>query len=325
MEKNDYQEWANVVQKRLMEDQSWVKQYKDYAKKMIKNREAFKDARKCFNVWKPLYAYLTIGKIKDNNISFDLRYLGQSVGSIDVKGDKALFSVNSKQSKNSKKYFGYDLGEYNRVDWKNEGKEFRKFFRDDCKGKPRQKEHMVESALFSELGKTSSKDKTLCNITPITYASTRIHMKTAVSASKSKNDKIEVSSTGGEIDLLCRRSIKMGRAESRIVVIEIKDENKKNESFDMTMKQAISYAVFIRELIYSDAGMYWMDLWGMEKQKKQDFIIDCVVAMPKGKTKPGFERKKIKDINRDGKDCIELHFMELSEINSERVRFNHSF
>ena len=325
MEKSRYQEWANSVQKKLMEDPRWVNLYKDYAKKMIKNREAFIDARKRFKVPRPLYAYLTVGKIKDKNISFDLRYLGQSVGVIEVKGDKVMLSVDSIQSNNSKKYFDYNLGEYNRVDWKKEGKEFRKFFRDDCKGKPRQKEHLVESALFSELEKSSSKDKTLCNITPVSYANTRIHMKTAVTASKAKNDKIEVSLAGGEIDLLCRRSIKNGKGESRLVVIEIKDENKKNESFDMTMKQAISYAVFIRELIYSDAGMYWMDLWGMNKQNIQEFTIDCVVAMPQGKTKPGFEKFRIENIIDDRKDCIELHFMELTEINSEKVKFNHSF
>ena len=156
-------------------------------------------------------------------------------------------------------------------------------------------------------------------------------MKTAVKASAAgKKNLIEVSGAGGEIDLFCRRSIKTGRGESRLVAIEVKDENKKDESFDMTMKQAISYAVFIRELIHSKAGDNWMELWGMKNQKKTGFTIDCVVAMPKGETHPSYSGKETINLeNEDGTvDCLELHYLEITshigEDSAEDVLFDTS-
>ena len=103
MKKNEYQVWANEVQNKLKEDSSWVGVYKDYAIKMIKNKEEFIKARRKFRVYQPLKAYLTIGKIKDKKVSFDLRYLGQSVGTIEVKDEKVLLSVDFDQAKNSQK------------------------------------------------------------------------------------------------------------------------------------------------------------------------------------------------------------------------------
>ncbi len=323
--KKEYEEWANYISQILQEERSWVKFYTDYAGKLIKNRKEYSESRSKFREPRPLRAYLTIGIVKDNKKKFDLRYLGQSVGCIVVKSDGGVcLEVSDTQAKNSQEYFGYKLGEIKGANWSNslEAKEFRRFYREECEGTPRQKEHMVESALFSETGKRSSKNKTLCNITPVAYAGTRIHMKTAVSASASgKKGSATVSAAGGEIDLLCRRSIKAGRGESRLVVIEIKDENKKTESFDAAMKQAISYGVFIRELIHSEAGKYWMDLWGMKNQKHEGFRIDCVVAMPEGETKPSYKGECIK-IGEN--DYLELHYMELTNIDHDDVIFNTS-
>ena len=320
-----YEEWANYISRILQEERSWVKLYKDYAVKLVRNREGYCEARSKFREPKPLHAYLSVGRAKENKKEFDLRYLGQSVGCIFVKSDGSVcLEVSDTQAKNSQKYFSYNVGVIKDADWSNssEAKEFRRFYREECEGTPRQKEHMVESALFSETGKRSSKTKTLCNITPVAYAGTRIHMKTAVRASDSgKKGSAVVSDAGGEIDLLCRRSIKAGRGESRLVVIEIKDENKKAESFDATMKQAISYGVFIRELIHSEAGKYWMDLWGMKNQKHEGFKIDCVVAMPEGETKPSYNGECIR-IGED--DYLELHYMELTNIDHDDVIFNTS-
>ena len=327
--KEEYQEWARFVTKKIRGDRFWEALYSSYAKDMIKNKAVFAEARKKFRVYKPLHAYLTIGKAKDKRVLFDLRYMGQSVGTISVKGDDVLLSVSDSQAKNSKTHFNYKSGSFINVDWKNskDAKAFRAFFTEDGRGKPRQNEHRVESALFSEIGKTKSAGKNMCNITPVSYAGTRIHMKTAISACKSgKKGMITITEAGGEIDLLCRRSIKAGRGESRLVVVEIKDENKKDESFDIAMKQAISYAVFICELIHSTAGSSWMELWGMQNQKKTGFTIDCAVAMPKGESKPSYSGDKIEYISEDGsKDTIELHYMELNEVKTESVSFSYSF
>ena len=323
--KKEYEEWARYISEILREDRSWVELYKDYAIRLIKNMKGYIESRSRFREPAPLHIYLSVGRVKDNKKEFDLRYLGQSVGCIVVKNDESVnLVVSDKQAENNNKYFGYDLGPIKSANWSNsaDAREFRKFFKEDSKGMPRQKEHMVESALFSETGKRSSATKTLCNITPVSYAGTRIHMKTAVRASDSgKKGCATVSDAGGEIDLLCRRSIKSGRGESRLVVIEIKDKNEKSESFDTTMKQAITYGVFIRELIISEAGEYWMELWGMKNQKHAGFTIDCVVAMPEGETKPSYNG----DILSVGdSDNLQLHYMEFTNIDPDNVQFKTS-
>ena len=324
----DYKDWALKVQDELRKDKKWISQYSTYANNMIKNESDFSEARKAYREFPPLHSYLTIGKVDKNQKKFDLRYLGQSVGTIVVKDGMAKLHVSKTQADNSKIYFGYELGAFGGVDWSKDEKAtmFRRFFRTEIKGLPRQKEHMYESALFSEIGKKSSINKTLKNIQTVDFANSRIHMKTAVRASDSgKKGAMELSDTGGEIDLFCRRSIKAGRGESRLVVIEIKDENKKSESFDKAMKQAISYAVFIRELIYSKSGDDWMKLWGMQNQKKRGFTIDCVVAMPQGETVPSYAGEKIE---LDNGDHLELHYIEITSKvdrkNSEGVSFKTS-
>ena len=74
--------------------------------------------------------------------------------------------------------FGYSLGAIKYVNWKQsiEARNFRAFFMDKAEWVLRQKKHMIESALFSEIGKTNSVGKTLCNITPVSYAGTRIQV-----------------------------------------------------------------------------------------------------------------------------------------------------
>lgn len=319
----EYKKLVSTVQEELQRNTGWISKYDSYAKNLLKNEKAFIDARKLFREYPPLHIYLTMGIVNNNQKQFDLRYLGQSVGTINVKDESVMLKVSDSQAENSRKYYGYKLGTMN-VPWGSDGKAaaFRRFFKSEVQGMPRQKEHMYESALFSEMGKKKSDNKALCNITTVGFANTRIHMKTAVKGSSSGevNDK-----GGGEIDLLCRRSIKAGRGESRLVVIEIKDENKKSESFDKVMKQAISYAVFMSELIHSGAGENWMKIWGMKNQKRNSMTIDCVVAMPQGKTIPGYAGDRI-ELNNG--HALELHYIEITgkvdSQHSEDVSFHTS-
>lgn len=72
-------------------------------------------------------------------------------------------------------FFGYEVNVRNGVNLI-EARNFRAFFMDKAEWVLRQKKHMIESALFSEIGKTNSVGKTLCNITPVSYAGTRIQV-----------------------------------------------------------------------------------------------------------------------------------------------------
>lgn len=318
----------------LPEKNEWLEKFADFAKIMLKYKDLFNEARREFRGCQNLHFYITIANIKNKRRCFDIRYLGQSVGKISVSRNKVYLTVDKKQAKNNE-IFGYDvrkIGEINRSEWQSkEARRFRKFF-EECDKLPRIKEHMVESALLSELSKEQAKNKTLCNIQPIDFAGVRFHMVTGISASKAKKEKTEIKTGYGPIDILCRRRI---GNRARLAIIEVKDENKSTESFDDAMKQAISYAMFIRELIHSPAGDDWMEIWGLKEQrrvaeeKKTGYTIDCIVAMPEGLTKPEYEGDVLDLDNGDGTtDHLALHYIEITgkidPSNAENVTFNTS-
>ncbi len=141
-------------------------------------------------------------------------------------------------------------------------------------------------------------------------------MKTALKAGGASHDICEaaVSGAGGEIDIFCRR--KAGN-RSRLTVIEVKDENLSSETFHLAIKQAIAYAVFIRELARSESGRDWMELWGMGNQpwEKEGFTINAAVAMPKGETTDfSFTGHTL----ALGQDRIELHYLAFLGIDKPR-------
>lgn len=316
----EYQSFADSVQAKLHQAPHWEKIYAGYAAALRANQERIRQARHTFRVPKPLHRYISIGQAKKPGgaTEFDLRYLGQSVGQVRVAdGQGPKLTVSKTTAANSER-FGYKLDEILGDDWKTGKKaaQFRAFYtglleRTDTR--PRQPEHMVESALFSELEKLTGNTKQLKLIQPISYKGIRLHMKTALTASESCRGICEVAGpgAGGDIDVFCR----MSRGNrSRLTVIEVKDENESGETFHLAIKQAIAYAVFIRELARSESGLDWMELWGLGNQSwKKGFTINAVAAMPKGNTEQfpfaGMKLKLGGGKPEDPADWIELHYM----------------
>ena len=307
-----YQVWAEKVQKELQDNTDWIEQYGNYARGVLRNKEKIEQGKLKFKVPYPLGCYITLGNSIDGRKIYDLRYLGQSVGEIRIQNDQPLLFVDETKAENSKNSFGYELGIINKEPWRTgrKAKEFRAFYTKEIdKDKmPRQKEHMVEARLFQELAKNSAADKQLLQIQPIRFGGCFTHMKTAVVGSGAKDGKISVGSRGGEIDVFCRR--KVTPRETRLTVIEVKDKVEKYETFEDAMFQAISYAVFIRELIHTSSGCDWMEIWGMNRKKIDGFTINAVVAIPiNDEEVPDFHGQKIILEN----DVIELHYMALKK------------
>lgn len=344
---NELQNWAIKVNNGVKANSNyWKDVFENYANAILGNFQRYNDAREKFKSWKPWQVYVNIQQIKDskNAFEFSINYLGQKIGIINVAKNNTISLDIKNDIKDANEKF-FDLKSIEKIvsetpakakkqmnDWSksDEAKAFRKHFKDISSDKlPRQKEHMIESALRTELGKTQ-RPKTLCGIKPISFIkNTQCHMKTAISASKSYIEKIEYPSSGngGDIDILCRRRTSFGK--SRLTVIEVKDENKKEECFDRAIKQAISYAVFLVNLIHSKSGEKWMKIWGLQNQPKENLVIDAVVAMKTGATKPSYSGEQLLIKNDDGTtDCIELHYIEItSEIDpehNETVSFNTS-
>lgn len=331
---NDYQNWAKRVYQELSTDTSWEQRYDTYIDGLNDNREKIAAARKLFHGSLGIDFYITFGNAKNGDTVFDIRHLGQSVGCLKIdKENNVKLSVDDKHNVNSSNYFGYDVGVIDGANWLSDEKSklFRKFYKEHSDKAPRQKEHMVESALFTELEKSSSFNKNLCYITPVSFCNLRFHLKTALNACKSKDDEIAISKSGGEIDLLARRRVNVGN--NRLVVIEIKDENKKTESFDLAIKQAISYTVFLIKLLRGNNGNKWAHILGLSSFNKDDkIIVDAVAAMPyQDNLGPSFRGE---EISVTPKDSICLHYMEFSTKmdpidigakNKFKFKFKHSF
>lgn len=308
-----YQQWAEKVQSELQTQTKWMKLYEKYALDILMNSDNLKQGRKKFRVPSTMECYVTLGNSASGKMIYDLRYLGQSIGEIRVNGDDVELFVSKKKAETNKAFFGYSLGEISKEPWGvgKKAKEFRKYF--NCivsrEKMPRQKEHMVETRLFKEFAKTVGGDKSIRYIQPIKFAGCFTHMKTAVKGSGAKDGLFAVSDKGGEIDVFCRR--KVAATESRLTVVEVKDKSERNESFAEAMFQAISYAVFLRELIRTPYGAKWMKIWGMNCKIRKSFTINAAVAIPAEDSEcPTFSGQKI----LLGEDIIELHYMVLDKV-----------
>lgn len=315
-----YQDFAKYTQKLLWNAPRWKQIYAGYARDLLKNMDKMDEKRKTLGSQKalePLWYYTTIDAIRGHaKFDFDLRYLGQSVGTIKILDGKPILCVSEQKANTSYRDFGYNVGKINDEVW-DVGKKaitFRTYYQtvsQQAIKTPRQREHMVESALLTELGKKQGATKALKFIQPITcIPGVRLHMKTALRASDAASGVVSVSDQGGDIDVFCRR--KIGN-RSRLTVIEVKDENKSSETFHIAIKQAIAYAVFIRELARSQSGPDWMELWGLGKQPwKEGFTINAVAAMPKGTTTEfpfAGMVLELEDEQHKMKDYIELHYL----------------
>jgi hypothetical protein len=317
----DYQAYAEQIQVKLQRDNAWEKKYSDYAGELIMNEHNIKERRKSFHIVEPLHVYTTIGMAKNNSYSFDMRYLGQSIAAISVSKDTTNKSVTlstKKQTIKNDARFMYKTAIENE-DWHNSqaAKDFRKHFKkifseyiNNTTAKPllpRQKEHMWESRLFSEFEKSKSDFKAILGIQPVSFAGCRFHMKTALKGSSGEKD---LSKKGGEIDVFCRQ--KNGN-KLKLSIIEVKDENKRSESLEVTMKQALAYTVFIRELLRSsqDNGSKWLKIWGINETSinihlNRSLEFNAIVAMPYIKEEtPDFIGKVV----MLGDDKIYLHYL----------------
>lgn len=161
---------------------------------------------------------------------------------------------------------------------------------------PKSEEHRVENCLLREFNKTVGIEKALCNIQPVKLYGLFFQMPTPLKAS-THNPKYQRK--GGGIDILAR--IKPIKGNSRICVMEVKDENKPVESQAKAMSQAVTYAVFIAHLLRSKFGQHWWDFFmGRSltairakngtiqipaiKEMPKSLDIDVVTIMPNGAT-----------------------------------------
>lgn len=282
-------EYDPVVKKaqKLLSDKEreWKPRYKGYLEEIKKFKMKVKAHEK-----DPLYHYTTISNDSNNKPRIILRYKGQEVASLVTRNNETYLKLDKKTRKNNKEKLGINIPSLDNIElvlWNSpKAKEFRNAFNPDI-NKNNNLEHTVESAIITEFNKKrKAQEKKIVGIQPIKLNNKRFQMPTPFGASTlSSSEKGELKYSGnygGGIDILARR--KKGN-KSYITVIELKykEENKDLPNPENVMRQAIAYAVFIRELVRSEkaSGKAWYKWFGMnEKFYADPLVIKCVVAMP---------------------------------------------
>jgi hypothetical protein len=275
------QEFLGVItetRKLLAENPEWETRYKGYADEM--NESYIEKVRSSFHEWAPLMLYMNVSNAKKakQHLIFELRYLGQTVAQLRYK--TALLLDTTGYDALNQRDFGCTLNAHS-VPWNSPAAAtFRSFFKEraakrNADGKSNE-EHRLESLLLSEFSKV--KEKTLPFIQPVRVARLRFPMPTPISASQHEQVKYS-GSRGGGIDLFAR----MGKGKGTfLAILELKDENTAKEPPKDALKQAIAYAVFIRELLRSEAGSDWWRLFGFGGSIPERLKLIAACVMPTG-------------------------------------------
>lgn len=299
----------------LLTSQTWVAQYKGYAEAMWANIDFIMEKRRLFREWAPLYFYINTSKAMAaaTTLVLDVRYMGQTVAAISCDKNHRVTISTKDYDANNRRDFNCEI-QLHKVDWK-EAADFRRYFRNrepirNDTGR-RNDEHNIESMLITEF-KKCGRDKLLRGIQPVQLAGNiRFSMPTVFSASKHANLRVANNGKGGGVDILAR--VGSSGANIRLCVIEIKDENCDKEPPEAALHQAVEYAVFLRELLRSDAGALWWKLFGFTKEIPEPgrLVILAAVAMPtREPDKPddvSFARKCF-DVEGDSIECHYIYF-----------------
>jgi len=294
---------VNKAEAMLEKEKEWIKRYAEYASEILTIQNAIKGASGLFNECEPLYVYSSVSRATNKNITFDLRYRGQSVADIIYKNGE-LYLKTKKNTYNFYKIEGGWEKEWNSKEAKLFRSAFTKYPCRNDEGK-KNEEHRFESALLTELSKEKGNDKILKYIQPVRLAKSRFQMPTPFKASKGKP--VYAKHKGGGIDLLCRT--KHG-SKNILNIFELKDEY---ENPINVLHQAVIYSVFIHKLLKTPevGSSGWWKLFGFGKvpDTTKPLRINAVVAMPKDEKNDKCFAKE--EINVDG-GIIQLHYFYFS-------------
>ena len=265
----------------ISKDSNWETRYANYAKVILKHEAYHIELTNKAKVKFPLSKYTSITKYRGKKVETDIRYLGQSIGSLYIEPNNEPYFKKSKSGYEDleKKYS--DIPNLQPCEsWNgNNMKRLRSFLShiDVADAEIHSPEHKCENLLLREFHQTNSKKKSLVNIQPITFGGEFVQLTTNLSASK--KGVVSFSKKGGGIDIMVRSRHNDNKVY--LGVFELKDQNNSNEPMSVVIQQALSYAVFIAKLLDGKGGSDWMKIFGFKKQCPH--TIDVVGLIPKGK------------------------------------------
>jgi hypothetical protein len=294
-------------------NKEWERRYENYATGILNNIEKIKKNKKRFYEASPLYLYMNVGQAKCKASIFSLRYLGQNVAVLRISDDKISLD-STRFIETNKRDFSCEIS----VNAKNGNwdggfaREFRKHFKKmpirSKKSRNHNEEHRIESMLLTELSKKQGQQKhrLLHNIQPVKIAKiARFQMPTPFRAS---GGKIEYANkNGGGIDILARIS------RTKLCIMELKDEYSRKEPPESVIRQGLTYATFIRELLRSQCGGKWWKIFGFTGSIPKKLILCVACVMPLHNNielaSEGFRGKRLKIDS----DILELHYIYFTE------------
>jgi len=305
---DEYKETMETILKHLKDNTEWIERYNGYINRIENYKKRQKDLRKYVQIPKVLKAYLNISMIT-SGMSFDLRFHGNSVAELNIKGEKAKLVIKQNAVEYAEHNFNVFTGE---VDWLDDkAREFRKYFRDND-FKFHHKEHYYESEIITNFSKKTKEEKSLFNIQPVKLCGYPFQMPTPFKGSKAKEDEIGYAGkSGGGIDILARTG---SGKNTKLTVIELKDTQtcyeKNTESPNRAIKQAICYATFLYELLRNKGikdNQYWWEFFGFKSNIPSILCLRAVVMIPYYEgIESSFANEKL---YLNDKDYIELHYI----------------
>ncbi len=306
----------NETQQLLDSNTEWITRYDTYADVMISKLELINKIRGQFREWSPLKIYIHTTSIKQavSSVFFDVRYLGQNVARLTghLNGIHKLSTSNFDET--NLRDFDCPIKLKN-VDWTSpEATTFRKFYKDrqalriKADSNKRNEEHRLESLWLTELSK--KENKVLPYVKPVLIENVRFSMPTPISASNHK--KIKYSGiSGGGIDLFARTGT--GGRNTKLCIMELKDENTRKEPPKDAVKQAVAYATFIRRLLRSTSGDKWWRLFGFNSEIPERLVLYAACVMPSS----AYNDDSFKDMEFNiAGDLIRLQYVYFEESNN---------
>lgn len=306
----------------IAKEDNWEDRYAKYAKNILKHEAHYIEMSKKARVAFPLSAYTTISRLQVNKCEYDIRYLGQSIGSLIITQDgKRIFKKSTSGYNDLLKRYP-DLPRLQPEEcWdSNAMSRFRSYLSkiNIAEASTHSPEHKCENLLLREFSQTNSKKKSLLNIQPITFGGKFVQLTTTLTASK--KGIVSYSKKGGGIDILARTRHKDNKVY--ICVMELKDQNKPTEPMSDVIQQALSYAVFIAKLLDSKGGDDWKKIFGYSGDVPP--IIDVVGLMPMPKDKDAFVEEKY-SVGNFTLQTSTLYYDQEALYNREKFEFEGSF
>ncbi len=259
--------------------ENWHDRYAKYAEDILKHWKLYEEMSHKARVAFPLSAYTSISKMEKSSYEYDIRYLGQSIGTLYIEENGERYFKYSKGYADLIENRGIKLPNLNLIEkWDSKNMSKCRSILNSiniCDAEIHSPEHKCENLLLREFSKTESKQKSLLHIQPVKFGGKFVQLTTPLMASR-KNE-VSYSRKGGGIDILAR--VGLGRS-SHLCVIELKDENHGSEPVDVVLHQAFSYAVFLANLLDEASTKIWWSVLGYKKEPNH--IIDVVSLMPKG-------------------------------------------